>query len=137
MKNETDSMVDDFIDLEIQRAQKEHPHFADTFEQAYVILGEEVGEVAMAIYEKKPNEMVSELAQVVAVCRRFIGMALDEKDGCSHKPETCGFFEDGICGLDEKKCAECKKETWFEFMDRAKKNGLSPTAQEYLDKEQR
>jgi len=30
-----------------------------------------------------------------------------------------------------------KNETWFEFMDRAKKNGVSPTTQEEIDKKEK
>lgn len=29
-----------------------------------------------------------------------------------------------------------ENETWFEFMDRAKRNGLSPTKQEEIDRQQ-
>ena len=36
-----------------------------------------------------------------------------------------------------KSCVEwmIKDETWFEFMDRAKENGISPTRQEEIDRE--
>ncbi len=93
--DEINSIIDDLVDHEYEHACKTHPHFADSLDRAFVILGEEVGEVAKAIYEKNHTEMVMELAQVMAVCRRFIGFAM-EKDACSHKPGTCDFFDDGL-----------------------------------------
>lgn len=104
-EEEKQSIVNDLIDHEYKHACKKHPHFAHTLDRAYVILGEKVGEVATAIQENKHTEIIMELAQVAAICKRLIGLAM-EKDACNHKPDTCGFFDDGFCNVDSKPCAE-------------------------------
>ena len=67
----------DKISIALIDAQKKHPHFADSLADAYVVLGEEVGEVAEAIYEHTRNgapieDLELEVAQVGAVSLRFL-----------------------------------------------------------------
>ncbi len=55
-------------------AVKKHPHFAHSVEQAVVIMGEEFGEVARAVYEGDVPQAKKEAAQLAAVCLRFLEM---------------------------------------------------------------
>lgn len=60
---------------EYERACKEHPEFASgSFDKAVVILTEELGEVAKAVYEQDYESLKNELAQVISVGFRFLEM---------------------------------------------------------------
>jgi len=56
----------------VEHAKREHPHFADTDAAALAVLVEEVGEVAKAVQELDADGMRREIAQVAAVCVRWL-----------------------------------------------------------------
>ncbi len=56
----------------IQSATKKHPEFVKTPEQVVSVLGEEFGEFAQAINDKKFDKARQEALDVIAVCCRFI-----------------------------------------------------------------
>ena len=65
------------IEAEYQAAMKKHPGFADgSYHLAMSILTEEVGEAAKALNDMDTANLGTELAQVAAVCRRFLEMLL-------------------------------------------------------------
>lgn len=71
--------VMDIIGNEYAQACGKHPIIAKTMEGAFIVLSEEVGSVAKAINDNKKEEMVTEIAQVAAVCFRMLEMAIDKK----------------------------------------------------------
>ena len=56
----------------IKSAEKKHPGFVKTPEQVVSVLGEEFGEFAQAINDKKFDKARQEALDVIAVCCRFI-----------------------------------------------------------------
>ena len=63
------------IKQHLNNACEKHPEFVDTIEKAYVILGEEVGEIGKAINEVKNKgkaEIISECLDAIAVLIRMI-----------------------------------------------------------------
>lgn len=70
-------IIRQLIDMEYNHACVKHPVFAGSYEKAVCILTEEVGEVAQAINDKDLPGMIREIAQVAAVCERFLGMVVE------------------------------------------------------------
>jgi len=65
------------INTQLILSEKKHPFFAKDLGDAFIVLGEEVGEVADAIYEYTRNggdfyNIKTEVAQVGAVAIRFL-----------------------------------------------------------------
>lgn len=64
---------------EYERACKEHPEFSDgSIDRAVVLMTEEVGEVAKAVYEHNYEDLKKEIAQVITVGYRFLEMLEDK-----------------------------------------------------------
>lgn len=64
----------------IQSAKKRHPEFVKTPEQAVSVMGEEFGEFAQAINDKKFEKASQEALDVIAVCCRFIQKNWEKKN---------------------------------------------------------
>ena len=72
-------IVSHLVNLEYACACKKHPGFSKgSIERAYIVLGEEVGEVANAILEGDNRNLLVEIAQVAAVCLRFLELCVEE-----------------------------------------------------------
>jgi len=63
--------VFDAVLRERKRQNKKHPE-EFSLDTMYVVLGEEVGEVAKDIFECNYSNLSAELVQVMAVCMRMI-----------------------------------------------------------------
>lgn len=58
----------------VREAEKQHPAFVSTDHEALAVLTEEVGEVAKALNDQHAAHMRQEIAQVAAVCIRWLDM---------------------------------------------------------------
>ncbi|MBQ4493326.1 MAG: hypothetical protein II972_01820 [Elusimicrobiaceae bacterium] len=65
-------------------AEKKHPGFVNTPEQAVSVLGEEFGEFAQAINDKDFNKAENEVLDIMAVCTRFLKAKTKFQEGLSN-----------------------------------------------------
>ncbi len=75
---EVESDLSNAIVAERRRQEELHPGFPSFDEWRYLILAEEVGEVAKAILEHDVEEMKKEIVEVAAVCCRWWTALEDE-----------------------------------------------------------
>jgi NTP pyrophosphatase (non-canonical NTP hydrolase) len=74
---EKQDIVRQLVAYEYNHACAKHPGFDHSYEKAVCILTEEVGGVAQAINDKDLPGMIREVAQVAAVCERFLEMVIE------------------------------------------------------------